>query len=107
MRSDGDARPDRGRSSPRGGAGLSLRAHLLAFALAVLLPALALGAGTAWHLVSTYRRAFEAGLGGNPPPPSPPPPKRGGPPRGAASGLLPPPPPAPPARGGEGGLLSF
>ena len=36
-----------------------LRAHLLALVLAVLLPALALGAATAWHMAGNYRAAFE------------------------------------------------
>jgi PAS domain S-box-containing protein len=39
-----------------------LRAHLLALVLAVLLPALALGGGTAWHMVQNYRRLFEERL---------------------------------------------
>src|SRR4029453_1783715 len=36
-----------------------LRAHLLGLVLAVLLPALALGAATAWHMAGNYRAAFE------------------------------------------------
>ncbi|MDO9714205.1 sensor histidine kinase [Paracraurococcus lichenis] len=62
VRSDGDARPDGGRFSSLGRTGLGLQAHLLVFALAVLLPALTLGATTAWHLAGNYRRAFEARL---------------------------------------------
>ena len=40
----------------------SLRAHLLALALAVLLRALAVGAAAAWQAVASYREAFEARL---------------------------------------------
>ena len=39
-----------------------LRAHLVALVLAVLLPALALGAATAWHMAGNYRAAFEERL---------------------------------------------
>jgi PAS domain S-box-containing protein len=39
-----------------------LRAHLIALVLAVLLPALAVAAGAAWHLAISYRHAFEARL---------------------------------------------
>ncbi|TDH58413.1 PAS domain S-box protein [Dankookia rubra] len=39
-----------------------LRAHLIALVLAVLLPALTVAAGAAWHLADNYRRTFEARL---------------------------------------------
>ena len=39
-----------------------LRTHLLGLALALLLPALALGGAVAWRAVSAYRDAFEARL---------------------------------------------
>ena len=39
-----------------------LRAYLVALVLAVLLPALALGAATAWHMAGNYRAAFEERL---------------------------------------------
>jgi PAS domain S-box-containing protein len=38
---------------------LGLRAHLIGLILAVLLPALGLGAVTAWHMAQNYRDAFE------------------------------------------------
>jgi two-component sensor histidine kinase len=41
-----------------------LRAHLIALVLAVLLPSLALGAATAWHIAENYRTAFEERLSG-------------------------------------------
>ena len=42
--------------------GYSLRAHLTALVLAILLPALALGATTAWRMAGKYRAAFEERL---------------------------------------------
>src|SRR4051812_17090811 len=39
-----------------------LRAHLIGLVLAVLLPALTVAAGAAWHLADSYRHAFEARL---------------------------------------------
>ncbi len=62
MKPDGDAAPDENRSTALGRTGPSLRAHLLAFALVVLLPALTLGAATVWQMAGNYRQAFEAGL---------------------------------------------
>jgi hypothetical protein len=41
-----------------------LRAHLIALVLAVLLPSIALGAATAWHMAGNYRTAFEERLSG-------------------------------------------
>jgi PAS domain S-box-containing protein len=41
---------------------LGLRAHLVALILAVLLPSLALGAATAWHMAGNYRAASEERL---------------------------------------------
>lgn len=40
----------------------SLRTHLLALVLAVLLPALAVSGAAAWNLADSYRKAFEARL---------------------------------------------
>lgn len=48
--------PEAGRGAP------SLRTHLVALVLAVLLPALGLGAATAWHMAQNYRHAFEERL---------------------------------------------
>ena len=39
-----------------------LRAHLVALVLTVLLPSLALGAATAWHIAGNYRAAFKERL---------------------------------------------
>ena len=44
------------------GGRLGLAGHLAGLVLAVLLPALALGAATAWHLTGIYRSAFEERL---------------------------------------------
>jgi PAS domain S-box-containing protein len=44
------------------GTRFGLRAHLLALTLAILLPALAVGAAAAWQAVVSYRSAFEARL---------------------------------------------
>jgi PAS domain S-box-containing protein len=54
-------------SQPRGGPDIQagggrrrgLLAHLVALVFAVLLPVLALGGVTAWHMAQNYRRAFE------------------------------------------------
>ena len=59
------ARPDRNpapqpEAAPR--RNRSLGAHLLAFGLALLLPALGVGAVSAWQAVNAYRTAFEARL---------------------------------------------
>ncbi len=45
-----------------GARGRGLRAHLVALVLAVLLPALALGAATAWRMAGNYRATFEERL---------------------------------------------
>src|SRR5215207_7951634 len=47
-----------------GFAPLRLRAHLLVFMMAVLLPALLAGGATAWQLGRVYREAAETGLHG-------------------------------------------
>lgn len=39
-----------------------LRVHLIVLVLAVLLPALSVGAGTVWRLAETYRQSFETRL---------------------------------------------
>jgi two-component sensor histidine kinase len=49
--------PERNTAKQRG-----LRTHLVALVLAVLLPSLALGAATAWHMAGNYRDAFEERL---------------------------------------------
>jgi PAS domain S-box-containing protein len=41
-----------------------LRAHLIALVLVVLLPSIALGAATAWHIAGNFRAAFEERLSG-------------------------------------------
>lgn len=56
------------RHAPKGGGSATghrlpgLRAHLIGLVLAVLLPALALGGATAWHMAANYRHAFEERL---------------------------------------------
>ncbi len=52
----------RGHATVASGHRLGLRAHLIALVLAVLLPALAVGAVTAWHMAQNYRAAFEMRL---------------------------------------------
>jgi PAS domain S-box-containing protein len=41
-----------------------LRAHLIALVLVVLLPSIALGAATAWHIAGNFRTAFKERLSG-------------------------------------------
>lgn len=48
--------------APVTGVGRGLRARLVALVLAVLLPSLALGAATAWHMAGNYRTVFEERL---------------------------------------------
>src|SRR3712207_4592768 len=47
---------------PTGPRRLRLRTHLAGLLLAVLLPSLALGGATAWHLAQSYQRASEKRL---------------------------------------------
>uniref|UniRef100_UPI0012EDCFC6 cache domain-containing protein n=1 Tax=Belnapia moabensis TaxID=365533 RepID=UPI0012EDCFC6 len=61
-RADNAAPPWQGCGEVVPAAGRSLRTYLVALVLAVLLPSLALGAATAWHMAGNYRAAFEERL---------------------------------------------
>ncbi len=58
----GQERTSRPEPAPRRRRHWGLAAHLLAFGLALLLPALGVGAASAWQAVHAYRTAFEARL---------------------------------------------